>query len=194
MLVKVTLARLLIREMADSQFVTLQEEEGERMFPIAIGLPEAFAIERRLRKAAVPRPQTHDLLENTISLLGGDLVQIVIHALEEGTFFAKIVVRQNDDLIEIDLRLRQHPGHHPVDLQFDESRMFRRGANRVIVDIQTEGDVLSNGPTEEHGLLRHHADLPAEFGQASKLSPNPSPSVSYHWEGSLGNASANPSG
>ena len=70
MLVKVTLARLLIREMADSQFVTLQEEGGERMFPIAIGLPEAFAIERRLRKAAVPRPQTHDLLENTISLLG----------------------------------------------------------------------------------------------------------------------------
>ncbi len=104
MLVKVTLARLLIREMADSQFVTLQEEDGERMFPIAIGLPEAFAIERRLRKASVPRPQTHDLLENTISLLGGDLVQIVIHALEEGTFFAKIVVRQNDDLIEIDCR------------------------------------------------------------------------------------------
>lgn len=39
-----------------------------------------------------------------ISLLGGEFVQIVIHALEEGTFFAKIVVRQGDDLIEIDYR------------------------------------------------------------------------------------------
>ena len=68
MLVKVTLARLLIREMADSQFVTLQEEGGDRMFPIAIGLPEAFAIERRLRKTLIPRPQTHDLLGNVIDL------------------------------------------------------------------------------------------------------------------------------
>jgi hypothetical protein len=90
MLVKVTLARLLIREMADSQFVTLQEEGGDRMFPIAIGLPEAFAIERRLRKTPIPRPQTHDLLGNVIELMGGTLVQIVIHALEEGTFFAKL--------------------------------------------------------------------------------------------------------
>ena len=64
MLVKVTLARLLIREMADSQFVTLQEENGDRLFPIAIGLPEAFAIERRLRKAAVPRPLKLTRTEN----------------------------------------------------------------------------------------------------------------------------------
>lgn len=104
MLVKVTLARLLIREMADSQFVTLQEEGGDRVFPIAIGLPEAFAIERRLRKTPIPRPQTHDLLGNVIELLGGTLVQIVIHALEEGTFFAKLVIRQGDEMVEVDSR------------------------------------------------------------------------------------------
>ncbi|MAD19899.1 MAG: hypothetical protein CMJ52_06715 [Planctomycetaceae bacterium] len=104
MLVKVTLARLLIREMADSQFVTLQEEGGDRMFPIAIGLPEAFAIERRLRKTAIPRPQTHDLLDQVIETMGGNLVQIVIHALDEGTFFAKLVIRQGADMVEVDSR------------------------------------------------------------------------------------------
>ena len=104
MLVRVDLGRILIREMTDTQFITLVECEGDRSFPIAIGLPEAFAIERRLRKVEVPRPQTHDLLSSVVEHLGGQLDRIVIHALDEGTFYANLVLHKDGDEILVDAR------------------------------------------------------------------------------------------
>ena len=104
MLVRVDLSRILIREMTDTQFITLIESEGSRSFPIAIGLPEAFAIGRRLRKIEVPRPQTHDLLSSVVAHMGGILKRIVIHSLDEGTFFANLVLDHDGEEIEIDCR------------------------------------------------------------------------------------------
>jgi bifunctional DNase/RNase len=104
MLVPVLISRLLIREMADSQFVTLQEADGSRRFPIAIGLTEAFAIERRLQNAAPLRPQTHDLLDAVIRELGATLERIEITDLQGGTFFARLVLDRDGERIEIDSR------------------------------------------------------------------------------------------
>lgn len=104
MLVPVVIARLLIREMTDSQFVTLQEAEGDRVFPIAIGLSEAFAIERRLQKASPLRPQTHELLDSVIRTLGARLDRIEITDLQEGTFFARLVLDRDGERLEIDSR------------------------------------------------------------------------------------------
>jgi len=104
MLVPVLISRLLIREMADSQFVTLQEADGSRRFPIAIGLTEAFAIERRLQNATPLRPQTHDLLDAVIRELGATLERIEITDLQGGTFFARLVLDRDGERIEIDSR------------------------------------------------------------------------------------------
>lgn len=104
MAVQMELSRIFIREMADMQIIELTEIDGERTFPIVIGLPEAFAIERRLKGIEIPRPQTHDLLASVIRHLGGKLKQIVISDLAEGTFFAKLVVERNGEEIEIDSR------------------------------------------------------------------------------------------
>ena len=60
MQVAMQLSRIFIREMTDMQIIELSEVGGERTFPIVIGLPEAFAIERRLKGIEIPRPQTHD--------------------------------------------------------------------------------------------------------------------------------------
>jgi hypothetical protein len=98
------LSRIFIREMTDMQIIELSEIGGERTFPIVIGLPEAFAIERRLKGIEIPRPQTHDLLASTIRHLGGHLKEIVINDLADGTFFAKLIVEQEDREIEIDSR------------------------------------------------------------------------------------------
>ena len=68
------LSRIFIREMTDMQIIELSEVGGTRAFPIVIGLPEAFAIERRLKGIEIPRPQTHALLANTIEALGGELL------------------------------------------------------------------------------------------------------------------------
>ncbi len=61
MAVRMELSRIFIREMTDMQIIELSEVDGDRTFPIVIGLPEAFAIERRLKGIDIPRPQTHDL-------------------------------------------------------------------------------------------------------------------------------------
>lgn len=104
MSVQMELSRIFIREMTDLQFIELQEVDGDRSFPIAIGLPEAQAIERRLKGITPPRPQTHDLLANVIERLGGRLERIEINELADNTFFARIVVDQDGEEIEIDSR------------------------------------------------------------------------------------------
>ncbi|MCI0676863.1 MAG: bifunctional nuclease family protein [Phycisphaerales bacterium] len=98
------LSRIFIREMTDMQIIELSEVDGDRTFPIVIGLPEAFAIERRLKGIEIPRPQTHDLLASVIRDLGGKLKRIVINDLSEGTFFAKLVIDQDGSEVEVDSR------------------------------------------------------------------------------------------
>ena len=104
MAVQMELSRIFIREMTDMQIIELSEVEGDRTFPIVIGLPEAFAIERRLKGVQIERPQTHDLLAAVIDALGGELRHIVVNDLSDGTFFAKLIIRQGDRDIEIDSR------------------------------------------------------------------------------------------
>ena len=104
MTVLMELSRIFIREMTDMQIIELTEIGGERSFPIVIGSNEAFAIERRLKGIEIVRPQTHDLLANTIRELGGDLKEVIINDLREGTFYAELVVLQNGREIKIDAR------------------------------------------------------------------------------------------
>jgi len=104
MAVHMELSRIFIREMADMQIIELTEVGGDRTFPIVIGLAEAFAIDRRLKGIEIPRPQTHDLLASVIREMGGELREIVINDLAEGTFFAKLIVEQDGREIEIDSR------------------------------------------------------------------------------------------
>ncbi|MHC4599050.1 MAG: bifunctional nuclease family protein [Planctomycetota bacterium] len=98
------LVKILIQETSDHQVIVLKERDGERMFPILIGPYEAMAIDRRVKNVQAPRPLTHDLLNNTISGLGGVLSRIVINDLQDNTFFAKLVIGTNDGEVEIDSR------------------------------------------------------------------------------------------
>ena len=104
MTVPMELSRVLILDSSPEQFVTLAEKRGSRSFAIKIGSAEAVAIERRLRGEAPQRPQTHELLDATIGALGGTLERIVIHSLENGTFFANLVIRQDGREVEVDAR------------------------------------------------------------------------------------------
>ena len=104
MAVHMELSRIFIREMSDMQIIELTEIDGERTFPIVIGLNEAFAIERRLKGIEIPRPQTHELLASIIGHLGGELKEIVINDLSDRTFYAKIIIDQDGREIEVDSR------------------------------------------------------------------------------------------
>ena len=93
MAVQMELTRIIINETSDSHIIFLKEIDGERMFPIVIGLFEATSIDRRVRDQQTPRPLTHDLLASAIDLLGGELQDIYINELREHTYFAKLRIR-----------------------------------------------------------------------------------------------------
>jgi uncharacterized protein len=98
------LKRIIISEVHEQQIIVLREVDGERSFPIVIGIFEATSIDRRVKNIVPPRPLTHDLIVSVIDQLGGDLQDIVISDLQEHTYFAKLRVRKEGELIEIDCR------------------------------------------------------------------------------------------
>ena len=104
MSVQMELHRIIISENTDSQIIVLKEVDGERSFPIVIGNPEAYAIDRRLKGIPTPRPLTHDLLASVVEHMGGTLERIEINNLQDHTFFARLHIRQNGKDIEIDSR------------------------------------------------------------------------------------------
>jgi bifunctional DNase/RNase len=98
------LKRIIINEVNDQQIIILREAEGERSFPIVIGMFEAISIDRRVRGIQWPRPMTHDLVVNLINDLGGDLQDIFINDLRDHTYFAQLRVRRDGEIVPIDCR------------------------------------------------------------------------------------------
>ena len=102
--VRMELARIVISETSQEQIIVLRESGGDRQFPIVIGLTEAYAIDRRVKSITTARPLTHELLANVIHEMHGDLEKIVIHDLRDHMFFAKLVIRSQGELVEVDSR------------------------------------------------------------------------------------------
>ena len=106
--VQMELKRIIISEIHEQQVITLREvdseSEAKRSFPIVIGIFEATSIDRRVKGIPNPRPLTHDLVANTIEAMGGELQDVFISDLKEHTYFAKLRVRHEGELTEIDCR------------------------------------------------------------------------------------------
>lgn len=98
------LRRIIISEIDEHQVIVLREVDGERSFPIVIGLFEATSIDRRVRNLPTPRPLTHDLITAVVDQLGGEVQDIVISELREHTYFAKLRIRHEGELTEVDCR------------------------------------------------------------------------------------------
>jgi len=80
----------------------LREIDGVRRLPIVIGVPEAQAIANELEGIKPQRPMTHDLLRNVIDSLGGQLRDVSISSLKDGTFYATLHFEFSD--LEVDAR------------------------------------------------------------------------------------------
>ena len=105
MLVEMELTRIIISEINDQQVLYLRELGGSRSFPILIGIFEATSINRRLTAPVPPRPLTHDLLRNSIEMLGGELEDVVITQMVDHTYYAELRIRTADgNLLQIDSR------------------------------------------------------------------------------------------
>jgi len=102
--IPVELSRIIINEGSDQQVIVLKEHNGTRSFPIVIGIVEIFAIDRRLKGIAAPRPMTHDLIQTIISSMGGSIQKIVINDLRDHTFYSIISIEIDGRVVEIDAR------------------------------------------------------------------------------------------
>jgi len=98
------LNKIVIDEKRHDQLIVLKERNGKRILPIVIGLNEASAIKLKISGFQPPRPLTHDLLHNTIKELDAVVEKVVIDKLEENTFHAKLVLKQDGKTKIIDAR------------------------------------------------------------------------------------------
>lgn len=80
-----------VEQDADVPVLLLQESDGDRVLPLAIGASEANAIILEQQGVRPARPLTHDLLGEVIEALGRRLEMVLITELREGTFFAELV-------------------------------------------------------------------------------------------------------
>lgn len=84
--------------------VVLRDLEGGRILPIWIGPAEAQSIAWALEGKEPPRPFAHDLLRNILAQLNASVLRIVIHDLQENTFYALISLKTPKGVKELDCR------------------------------------------------------------------------------------------
>jgi bifunctional DNase/RNase len=129
----------------------LKEVNGSRRLPIIIGAFEAQSIALEMEGIKPPRPLTHDLMKNIIDLLGGELVDVCISELREGTFFARL----NLDTQEIDSR--------PSDAI---ALAVRYGAPIFVTEkVMAEASFLSEGEEGEKGISQTAKPEQAEISK-----------------------------
>jgi bifunctional DNase/RNase len=84
--------------------ILLREVDGERELSILIGIFEATSIDKRVKHRPNARPLTHDLIVNVIETLGAELDSVVISELREHTYYARLRLKKDGELVEIDAR------------------------------------------------------------------------------------------
>jgi hypothetical protein len=94
----------MARDPRDNPVVLLKSDEGDDVLPIWIGHAEAMAIELHIKGSQFERPLTHDLLKTMIETLGASVTRVAITGLKEGTFFAKIHLQRDSEVLVIDAR------------------------------------------------------------------------------------------
>jgi uncharacterized protein len=135
----------MIEDFSRSQIIVLAEKEGERAFPIFIGLHEAMAMDLAARQEKTPRPLTHDLIMNVIDGLGAKLVRAMVVKLEHDTFLGAIELETAaGGLVRIDSR----PSDAIVLATKRRAPIFVE--EQVLVDVQRGADA-AGADEEESG-------------------------------------------
>lgn len=103
-MIEVTVDSIRVHLMTDYRVIMLKEIGAERYLPIYIGPFEAEAIAFKLQDRKHPRPFTHDLLNNLITDMGGEVIYIFVNDRRQDTYYARIHIRLDGQQIEIDAR------------------------------------------------------------------------------------------
>ncbi|TVP88884.1 MAG: hypothetical protein EA348_09670 [Pseudomonadaceae bacterium] len=96
-LVAVELATVAVDPFSGAPLVVLREPDSGDFVLISIGTHEAMAIMRALEDVGTPRPMTHDTAVAMLDALDGELHQVMVDALVEGSYLGVLDIRREAD-------------------------------------------------------------------------------------------------
>jgi uncharacterized protein len=102
--IKVDVVGLSVDQRTEAPVVLLRVPPGKLCLPIWIGPAEAASIALALRGEQFARPLTHDLLATAIDGLGGGVQRVTITDQRDGTYFARLFLERDREVLAIDAR------------------------------------------------------------------------------------------
>jgi uncharacterized protein len=103
-MIEMKVAGIALDAATRSPIVLLRDAADRRQLPIYIGQDQARAIIGALENQTPPRPLTHDLMVNIMEDWDMVLERVVIHSLQDNTFYAILTIRQGEAKKEVDAR------------------------------------------------------------------------------------------
>ena len=103
-MIEMKVAGIALDAQTRSPIVLLKDATDRRALPIYIGQDQAKAIISVLEGQTPPRPLTHDLIVNFLEAWQMVIEKIIIHSLQDNTFYAVLIVMQGETRREIDSR------------------------------------------------------------------------------------------
>lgn len=87
-------------------FIVFLKKEGDaRVLPIFIGANEAHSIAIAFNNQEAPRPLTHDLMKNILTVVGCEVTKVQVTSLEENTFYGRIFLeKEGIESFDVDSR------------------------------------------------------------------------------------------
>lgn len=129
----------------NSPVVILSNDETDQKLPIWIGQVEAWAIAMELSHLDSKRPMTHDILKTVISVLSAKVEKIAITELKEQTYYARIWLKCDGIMHEIDARPSDSIAlalkvKAPI---YAEESLFKAGASNFPEDMKMDTESLA---------------------------------------------------
>lgn len=103
-MIQVKVWSLAVDEKNQFPVVILQSLDGSKRLPIWIGPPEASAIAMEVAGKKFQRPLTHDLIVSILAGLNAKVSRVEITDLRDNTFYAKIYLELDGQIVAIDAR------------------------------------------------------------------------------------------
>ena len=103
-MLEATVEGLAMDMTTNSPVVILSPIGVDKVLPIWIGHAEAWSIAMQLSGVTSKRPLTYDLLKRVIEVVELSVERVEITELREQTYYARIMLKAEDRIIEIDAR------------------------------------------------------------------------------------------
>jgi uncharacterized protein len=102
--VEMQIRGLMLDPVTNMPIIVLKDVRSDLVLPIWVGVFEANAIALELEKMAMPRPMTHDLLQNMARGLNAEVRKVVVSELRDDTFYAVIWMEHAGETVTMDAR------------------------------------------------------------------------------------------